>query len=377
MEEQKMKAISQGDNTYDIFDDSLRVYEKLPAQSYVVRFSDRRGFYLSKYVDMEITEEKVYGVHEAKIPKVMNSFAEMNRSLGVILSGDKGIGKSLFANMLSCAAMEQGLPVIVVDTYYSGIASYIESIEQEALILFDEFDKTFGDVRARDGESKPQTALLSLFDGLSGGKKLFVITCNNLHSLSDYLLNRPGRFHYHMRFEYPSVSEIRMYLQDKLSEEYYGEIDSVIAFSSKVNLNYDCLRAITFELNHGLTFKEAIQDLNILNMNNRNYKLTLKFENGFVATGIESLDLFDPDLEVVDMYNNRDDYLFEIEFFKKDAMFDMSISEYVVPGDKVKIKYPTKHASDEAKQQAEATKTLKVEKLIISRVKSRGIHYSV
>ena len=54
-----MKAISQGDNTYDIFDDSLRVYDKLPAQSYVVRFSDRRGFYLSKYTEMDINEEKV------------------------------------------------------------------------------------------------------------------------------------------------------------------------------------------------------------------------------------------------------------------------------------------------------------------------------
>lgn len=50
-----MKAISQGDNTYDIFDDSLRVYDQLPAQSYVIRFSERRGFYLSKYVDMEIS----------------------------------------------------------------------------------------------------------------------------------------------------------------------------------------------------------------------------------------------------------------------------------------------------------------------------------
>lgn len=126
-----MKAISQGDNTYDIFDDSLRVYDKLPAQPYVVRFSDRRGFYLSKYTEMDINEEKVYGVHLDKVNKVMNSFSEMNRSLGVILSGDKGIGKSLFAKMLSNEAIKNNIPVIVVDTYIGGIASYIESIEQE------------------------------------------------------------------------------------------------------------------------------------------------------------------------------------------------------------------------------------------------------
>lgn len=135
-----MKAISQGDNTYDIFDDSLRVYDKLPAQSYVVRFSDRRGFYLSKYTEMDINEEKVYGVHLDKVNKVMNSFSEMNRSLGVILSGDKGIGKSLFAKMLS------------------------------------------------------------------------VVTCNELRKLNEYLINRPGRFHYHFRFDYPSADEIKQYL---------------------------------------------------------------------------------------------------------------------------------------------------------------------
>ncbi len=41
-----MKVISQGNNTYDIFDNSLQVYEKLPAQSYVVRYSKGRGFHL-------------------------------------------------------------------------------------------------------------------------------------------------------------------------------------------------------------------------------------------------------------------------------------------------------------------------------------------
>ena len=39
--------------------------------------------------------------------------------------------------------------------------------------------------------------MLSLFDGLDNGKKLFVITCNEVERLNAYLLNRPGRFHYH------------------------------------------------------------------------------------------------------------------------------------------------------------------------------------
>lgn len=33
-----MEVISQGNNTYDIFDNSLQVYEKLPAKSSTVKY---------------------------------------------------------------------------------------------------------------------------------------------------------------------------------------------------------------------------------------------------------------------------------------------------------------------------------------------------
>ena len=95
-----MKAISTG-NVYRIYDDTLKTYDKLPAQPYVVRFAMHTGFYLERYSDIEITESKIYGVHPEKVQKVLDSFGRYNRSLGVILSGDKGIGKSLFAKLLA------------------------------------------------------------------------------------------------------------------------------------------------------------------------------------------------------------------------------------------------------------------------------------
>ena len=375
-----MKAISQGDNTYDIFDDSLRVYDKLPAQSYVVRFSDRRGFYLSKYTEMDINEEKVYGVHLDKVNKVMNSFSEMNRSLGVILSGDKGIGKSLFAKMLSNEAIKNNIPVIVVDTYIGGIASYIESIEQEAMILFDEFDKTFGDVRAKDGESSPQTSLLTLFDGLSGGKKLFVVTCNELRKLSEYLINRPGRFHCHFRFDYPSADEIKQYLRDKLAEEYYGEIDKVVSFSGKVSLNYDCLRSIAFELSHGIPFNDAIKDLNIINIDSEYYKVTLRFADGMTATNKSvCLDMFGTDESTaVYLYDSKGYNFVDFIFNPIDAIFDYRIGGHVITADKFKLRYDEFNDDDEeCKEIIDAAKKASPECLIITRKKDRALHYAV
>ena len=49
------------------------------------------------------------------------------------------------------------MPLIIIDTYIQGIASYIESIEQEVMVLFDEFDKTFGEVKSENGNARPQT----------------------------------------------------------------------------------------------------------------------------------------------------------------------------------------------------------------------------
>lgn len=55
-----MRVINTG-NTYRIYDDSLKTFEKLPSQIFVVRFSNMSGFYLEKYQDIEIKEPKIYG----------------------------------------------------------------------------------------------------------------------------------------------------------------------------------------------------------------------------------------------------------------------------------------------------------------------------
>ena len=237
-----MKVISTGAG-YRIYDNSLKTYDQLPAQAYSIIFDKQSGFSLVKYDDIEI-KEKTYGIHETKVQKVANSFERTNRNLGVILSGDKGIGKSLFAKMLAIEGMKRGYPVIVVEHYIPTIASFIASIDQPVYVLFDEFDKTFGGKNEdRDSLIDPQTEMLTLFDGVAQGKKMFIITCNSLTKLNDYLVNRPGRFHYHFRFDYPDAEAIKEFLIDKNITE--SEINKVISFASKVKLNYDCLIIIS------------------------------------------------------------------------------------------------------------------------------------
>ena len=49
----------------------------------------------------------------------------MDRNLGILLSGDKGIGKTLFLKMPAREAVKRGMIVIVVYRYYYGIGSFL------------------------------------------------------------------------------------------------------------------------------------------------------------------------------------------------------------------------------------------------------------
>lgn len=271
-----MMNVVQSGSQYQIYGESLKTYNELPIRSYEVSFHKMMGFYLSARSDLDVKEEKIYGDHLRKIHKVINSFNISNRNFGIILSGQKGIGKSLFARLLANEAIESGLPVIIVSSYIPGIASFISSIEQEVVVIFDEFEKTF----SKKEEVDPQEEMLSLFDGIDGGKKLFVITCNEVNKLNSYMIDRPGRFHYHFNISNPGDKEIQEYMEDKLQKKYWNNIPRIINFSRMVDMTYDYLRAISFDLNQGYPLEECFEDLNISGASCGRFDVYLTFEDG-------------------------------------------------------------------------------------------------
>ncbi len=297
-----MMNVIQTGTDYRIYDSSVIQHTKLPPKVYDVNVSQTSGWYLTDIGGVEeykITE-KIYGNHQQKVDKIFRGFSTIeNRGMGVIFSGDKGLGKSLSMRLLILKALNNNLPVILVNHYIAGIADFLESIEQEAVVCFDEFDKTFGLVRYnrmssdnREDRSDPMVEMLTLFDGLGKTKKLYVITCNNIRSLNEYLLNRPGRMHYHIRFECPRGEAVKEYLVDKCGKEQMAEISKVVKFSYRVPLNYDCLRAIAFELNLGASFEDSLSDLNIINIENIDYDFYVKLENDIELTGVEDINPF-------------------------------------------------------------------------------------
>ena len=91
-------------------------------------------------------------------------------------------------------------------------------------------------------------------------------------------------------------AEVTAYLMDKLDKQYYDQIEKVVKFSCMTKINYDCLRAIAFELNNGYEFEESINDLNILHLDDSNSYCTVEvtYKNEKVFRRSLKFNLFDP-----------------------------------------------------------------------------------
>ena len=348
-----MKLVSFG-NTFHLYNDDVKTYDTLPADYYRVEYEQMAGYSIKKMDHPFQINETVYGVSQSKVDKVLHCYSLINRNLGVLLSGDKGIGKSMFAKLLAIACVKRGIPVISITQNTPGLSTFLEDLNQEAMFLFDEFDKTFG-YRDEDKNVDAQSSLLTLFDGTSAvSKRLFVVTCNDLYNLNDFLVNRPGRFHYHFRFDYSNSEEIRAYMRDKLDQSAWDQIDEIVSFAEKVNLNYDCLRSIAFEMSLGSRFIEAIRDLNIIAENSyNNYDVTAVFNNGeTITTKKQVINMYDEETTNIYFYING--YLLvSVKFTpSQEDYLSRVCGTYVVKADNLKIDWHIFLPDDEKEEES-------------------------
>ncbi|MFB7917061.1 AAA family ATPase [Streptomyces sp. NPDC056061] len=316
---------------FRLYGDSVQTFNRLPVATYAISFSEMNGYSLHQTEPLAPSEETIYGDHAARVKRIVRGYQAMDRSLGVILSGDKGMGKSLVIRMLAERARDElGLPTVLVSHDTPGLASFLDELG-EAVIVFDEFEKAFS-IREDDN---PQNQFLSLFDGLSTTKRLYVLSVNQLHRVSDYMLNRPGRLHYHMRFAYPDADMVAGYLRDQVPGIDDLQVAEVVDFSRKYDVSFDHLRAIAFELSLGERFAEVIADLNIKRTNDRGYdtvQASISWADGSTDVTSGHIDLFDHDaLQSISDWELG----VELSFRIRDAR--PSKDGYVLPGDAFKI----------------------------------------
>lgn len=247
--------IQSGDD-FSIAPSSDSLLTGLPVGVYTIQATPQ-GVFFNKGADMPAAG-RIYGEHEKWADRVMTTFQDRASSTGVLLTGTKGSGKSLLGRLLVERCRELAMPCIVIDKTLDGsvIGSMLNNLQEPAIILFDEFDKYFR-------EKEDQEKMLSLFDGTSSVRHLFVITANDKLSLSKYLINRPGRLYYNIDFTGLSEAFIKEYAQENL--ENSKSLDGLIHVTSALGeVSFDQLAALIHEMNR---YDESAQDsVKLLNL---------------------------------------------------------------------------------------------------------------
>ena len=233
--------------------------KKLPANVYEVQYSEMTGFYLSFVREKFATPQRVYGNSFARVDKVLNLYNERTGNTGVLMTGDKGTGKTLLLSLIANAAIERlDIPVIQVTQGYHGsqFLSFIQSLG-EVCLVFDEFAKTYS-------KKENQETLLSLLDGADKVKRLTILTENNQHSVSEYLINRPGRIFYHFKYGKLDEQTITEYCAD--NQVSPSVTRDIIAIARSVYIfSFDMLAAIVDEhkRHRDVSIKDVVEDLNV------------------------------------------------------------------------------------------------------------------
>lgn len=236
-------------------DAALEIRQGLPVGTYTVKNDPFAGFYLEEIENFKIGH-KIYGETTAHAERILNTFDKRENSTGVLLTGEKGSGKTLLGKLISVMGREQGIPTIVINNPWSGeeFNGFIQSIEQKTIIMFDEFEKVY------DAESQEQ--MLTLLDGVYPSRKLFVLTSNDKYRINAHMKNRPGRIFYRMDYTGLSSSFIREYCEDALEDKSKIEDICKVALTFS-EFNFDILKAVVEEVNrYGESPYEVIQILN-------------------------------------------------------------------------------------------------------------------
>jgi len=232
--------LREGNNYRVTPEGNVPITKELPVGTYVIKL-DPQGYYLERIEDFTLPA-KLYGNTLAHSGRIFNTFKDRSGPTGVMLTGEKGSGKTLLAKHLSITSAENGYSTIIVNAPFTddGFHTLIQNIDQPAMVLFDEFEKVY--------DSDDQQTVLTMLDGIFNSKKLFILTCNDRWRVDVHMRNRPGRLYYMLDFEGLDTAFVREYCEDNLNNKEH--IEKVCAVSLVFDrFNFDMLKAIVEEMN--------------------------------------------------------------------------------------------------------------------------------
>ena len=260
--------------------DDLKLSKEVPVGVWKLSCAQYVGFYLEE-TEIKLSHGKIYGDAQDIADHVAEAFEknDPNKNLGVLFSGEKGLGKTLTTRLI-LEKFYGKKPIIIISEYINGMADFISKFKG-CVILMDEFEKfTGGNTDSEDENSlTKQESLLSIFDGNTGcSGNLFLLTVNNTYKLNENLKSRPGRMRYHYKFTSENATVVRNYCNDNLNNKEIIE-DVVETLGSAGFVSMDILSSFVDELNKFPDKKpsEVLKYFNIENENaSENFRATFK-----------------------------------------------------------------------------------------------------
>lgn len=236
-------------------------YELEPGKVYDLLIKTVWGERVTKFVlngEMNLPPT-VYQTKKDKvfIDRVLKNFNSSEKNTaGVLLTGDKGTGKSVTAKILAEKAQ---LPIIVInpDMEEKYLEEFFKEFDQPVCILFDEVDKNFNTQK-----------MLTFLDGMhKTAKKLVIMTANNEDNLSSYIKNRCSRIRYYRH--YSMLEDAKEYAELICDEKGIDNKEEVVNFIVK-NIKYPSIDNISsfideiiFTKEWNLSLNEVLEFMNI------------------------------------------------------------------------------------------------------------------
>ena len=199
---------------------------------YYIQKDDNANYYFAvKSADKFILPKKIYGNVERLAIRVWNTFAVTKKSTGIMLTGNKGSGKTILGEIISNLAIDRGLPVYMITEIdiTLELVSYIRNLNHCVVFL-----------------------------DVNSSCKLFILTENSLDRISIFIKDRPGRIRYHLDFEKLGIDIYEDYLiTNPVDPNFKKDLDNLY-FKAK-EFSFDILGAIVSE--HLRFPNETLEDL--------------------------------------------------------------------------------------------------------------------
>jgi len=212
--------------------------EKLAPGVYKLGYIDPIDeFYLEPVSDKFTFPYKIYGAEMGFVNRISKTYDNTTGNMGILLNGVKGTGKTVTAELI---ANKLNLPVIIINQAYKKIPEYINSIEENVLLFFDEYEKMYNNY---------DHSILTVMDGVLNTeyRRVFLLTTNSIY-LNENMLQRPGRIRYKKTFGDLHLQAILEIVDDKLINKKFKDI--TIQFISELELiTIDIVKAVVEEIN--------------------------------------------------------------------------------------------------------------------------------